>query len=221
MSVQPPTPTSSGHTLVDRNDSPHHSSSQSSKSSLEYSSDSTVGGGRVIKEDESFLEESEDTRSHFTSTTSDSDTLTESGGSGDEKTAPNQGSFAAPFSVDSLLFSNRERQNSVSSSSSSESSIEANVEVDKQFLDKSSSSSHSNLSSSSSNEEEITKVRPKLEKRFTNTVPLEVNLETADYVTTPRLVTADVTTAETPLENSMMVSFIVKHQMACRAIDVS
>ena len=111
--MQPPTPTSSGHTLVETSS---HPIALSSESSLEYSSDSTIGRTKVRKDD-SFVEESEDTLSHVTSTTSDSDTLTDA--SENEKSVlASYPDKTAPFSVDNLF---REKIESFSSSSSSSS----------------------------------------------------------------------------------------------------
>jgi len=211
VSVQPPTPTSSGHTLVERSDFLQHSSSESSKSTLEYSSDSTLGGGRVVKEDESFLEESEDTLSRLSTTTSGSDTLADSGESEDEKkSAQDSGGFKNPFSVDGLFGTSREKSNSFSSSSSSGSSVvTSKIVIDQKSVEKLSSSSETSsddLSSSSSSSEEMTADPPrKLVKQFSSTVPLNVNLESVKIVAQSDLVSADVTITEDPTEGSAMV----------------
>ena len=198
---------------MEQNDPLHHFSSESSKSSLEYSSDSTLGGGRKVKENESFLEESEDTLSHLTTTTSGSDTLTDSAESEKEekKSTADPGVFKNPFSVDGLFSSKREERDSFSSSSSSVSSV-VSSKLDQKSLQKLSSSSGTSsddLDSSSSSSEEEQKTTPdpprKLVKQFSSTVPLTVKPESSKFVSSSPLVSADVTTTEDPTEYSAVV----------------
>ena len=206
--MQPATPTSSGHTFGAGSES--HSTSESSESSLEYSSDSTV----TDKKAESFLEESEDARqSEVMSDASEDAAFKFTALSGDTKSGKDPKLF--PFSVDNFFATPKKDSSSSSSSSESHASFYINEKLgsrkssssDGATIQKSSSSESitiqkfsssidsvsvgkSSSSSSSSEEEEA----PKLEKRYSLTLPLSINPEAIKPVPAPQYVSADVTT---------------------------
>ena len=196
--MQPPTPVSSGHTFEIGTSS--GSASQSSKSALEYSSDSSSDGQGSAKISESFVEESEDTRARLSS--SSTSTLTDFGENATTSGGNQKSSKFAPFSIDSFFDEKTSSQRDVSSSDDSKSSVSS---VKKKNEDKSSSDSLSNDESTPRNEIQGAKPRPVLKKQFSEVIALSA-VESADQLSSPALATAKMSTvSDEPVEVSQVM----------------
>lgn len=156
---------------------------------------------------ESFVEESEDTQAQLSS--SDSSTLTDVSGSDVDDDASVTKHENAPFSLDSFLNGNNFGKQDTSSSDESRSTSSILRKSESSSDSDSESLSESSVKSIPISTAPSEKPRAKLEKQFSKVIPLSV-IESVNQISSPSLVTAEVSTIPDENNDSLKVNIKAK-----------